>query len=92
MPLQEEVTTPTLHLQAYPNPSQRFFTLKLMSGSNKAIQLRIVDGVGKVIELKQGIAANSTIPVGHQYQPGIYFVEAVQEGEKAMMKLVKQFQ
>jgi malonyl CoA-acyl carrier protein transacylase len=53
------------------------------------MQLRVIDAVGRVMEMKQGVAANSTLVVGHSYRPGVYVAEVLQEGRKATVKLVK---
>jgi hypothetical protein len=79
----------SLQVQAYPNPSQHYFTLQISSNSDKPVQLRVMDATGRVVELKQGIAANTTVPVGHSYGPGVYFAEVLQDGKRAVVKLVK---
>jgi hypothetical protein len=79
----------SLQLTATPNPATQYFSLRIQSNSNKAVQLRIVDAVGRVVEARQGIASNSTFPVGNSYRPGVYVVEVVQESRKATVKLVK---
>lgn len=80
----------TLQLSASPNPASQYFTLRIQSASNKNVSLRIVDGVGRVVEIRQGIASNATVAVGHNYKAGIYFAEAMQDGERVTIKLVKQ--
>jgi uncharacterized repeat protein (TIGR03803 family) len=80
----------SLQLTATPNPSQHYFTLRIQSQSNKPVQLRIVDDIGRVVEARQGIAANNTLTVGHSYRTGVYIAEVRQEGKKAIVKLVKQ--
>jgi hypothetical protein len=79
----------SLQLTAAPNPSQHFFTLRIQSQSNAPVQLRIVDGVGSVVEARQGMGANSTLAVGHSYRPGVYYVQVLQGNQKATLKLVK---
>jgi uncharacterized repeat protein (TIGR03803 family) len=80
----------SLQLTATPNPAQHYFSLRIQSQSNKPVKLRIVDGLGRVVESRQGIAANSTLSIGHLYRPGVYYAEFVQEGKKATIKMVKQ--
>jgi N-acetylneuraminic acid mutarotase len=86
---QEEGGVSALQVQAFPNPTQHYFTLQIKSKSNRPVQLRVVDALGRMIEVKQGIAANGTIPIGHQYRPGVYYAEVLQNGKKATVKLVK---
>lgn len=79
----------TLHIQAYPNPSTSSFTLVLQSASSAPVALRISDAVGRTVENKTGMAANTTLQLGSNYPPGIYVIEATQGKGKAMLKLVK---
>jgi hypothetical protein len=79
-----------LQLVATPNPSQHYFTLQVKSNSNKPPQLRIVDAVGRVVEGKSGLTANSTHRVGHSYRPGVYFAQVMQGGKVMTVKLIKQ--
>jgi uncharacterized protein YccT (UPF0319 family) len=86
----QELTKGELQVMAFPNPTRHYVTLMLMSNSNKPMQLRMVDAVGRVIEVRQGIAANSTLPIGHNYKPGVYYAEVLQEGKRATVTLMKQ--
>jgi hypothetical protein len=86
---QEQGGVNALQVQAFPNPSQHYFTLQIRSNSAKAIQLCIVDVLGRVIDTKQGITTNSTLSIGHLYRPGVYYAEVLQNGKKVAVKLVK---
>jgi hypothetical protein len=81
-----------LQLRVAPNPASHYFTLRIQSNSNKAVQLRITDVLGRGVEGRQGIAANTTLHLGHSYRAGVYYVQVLQEGRKATLKLVKQAQ
>jgi hypothetical protein len=85
----QETTTPELSVIAFPNPASAYFSLRIKSNSDKAVQLRIVDGVGRVVEVRQGIASNTTVPVGRSYRPGVYYAEVLQDGKRVTLKLVK---
>jgi hypothetical protein len=85
----QEPAAPELQVEAFPNPASTYFTLRIKSSSDKAVQLRIVDGVGRVVEVRQGIASNATVPVGRTYRPGVYVAEVLQEGKRATVKLIK---
>jgi hypothetical protein len=50
----------------------------------------MVDAVGRVVEGKGGIAANSSLRIGHSYRPGVYFAQVMQGGKMVTFKLVKQ--
>jgi hypothetical protein len=82
----------SLEVKALPNPSTTYFTLLLRSSSNKAVSFRVVDAVGRMVESKNGIAANSTERIGHGYMPGVYFVQVLQDGKLVTLKLMKQAQ
>ncbi len=87
----EEINVPEkLQARAFPNPTSNYFSLVLQSRRTEQVNLRVVDLVGRVVEAKRGIAANSTLRIGDNYRPGIYFVEVTQGKEKVVMKLVKQ--
>jgi hypothetical protein len=87
---EEEQGVNALQVQALPNPSQHYFSLLIKSNSARPVQLRIVDAVGRIVESRQGIAANSTVLVGQQYIPGVYYAEVLQDGRRTTVKLVKQ--
>jgi hypothetical protein len=73
------------------NPATHFFSLRISSSNNtKAVKLCLVDAVGRVVEVKRGVAANSTVAVGYSYRRGVYYAEAMQEGKRVTIKLVKQ--
>jgi hypothetical protein len=78
-----------LGVKVLPNPSPSHFTLQVSSSqSSGRITLRMLDGVGRLVETKI-IAAGSQLQVGHKYRPGTYFAEVVQGSEKVTLKLVK---
>jgi uncharacterized delta-60 repeat protein len=79
----------SLHLNAMPNPSTSYFTLILNSPHEGKVNLIVSDGLGRVIEVKS-VAANSPIQTGGNYRPGIYYVQAIQGGDKVTLKLIKQ--
>jgi rhamnogalacturonyl hydrolase YesR len=82
-------TAPAFKVEAFPNPASQYFTLKVQSGSNTPVQVHVVDAVGRVVEVRKGLASNITFLVGARFRPGIYYVEAVQNGKKVTIKLVK---
>ncbi len=78
-------------LKAMPNPSSSQFTLKIESGNTKEmLNLRVVDVLGKVIEIKNNIFARQTLQIGKNYRPGVYFVEMTQGNDRIVLKLIKQ--
>jgi hypothetical protein len=79
-----------LQVRALPNPSTTYFTLQIQSSSDKAVQLRVVDEVGRIVEGKNGIASTSTYRIGQSYRPGVYFAQVMQGGKMVTIKLIKQ--
>ena len=78
------------NVEALPNPSNSHFILKVESENIKeAINVRIVDFLGRVIEIKTNVFAGQTLQVGNYYRPGIYFVEVTQGMNKKQLKLIK---
>lgn len=84
---EEEKGVGALAVQALPNPAASYFTL-VVQGSGTAT-IRVTDAAGRLVESRQGVAANATLQVGHSYQPGVYYAEVVQGKERVVVKLVK---
>jgi hypothetical protein len=45
--------------------------------------------LGRVVERKTDVSPNSTLKIGNQYHPGIYFAEFIQGKEKVILRLIK---
>jgi hypothetical protein len=78
-----------LSILATPNPSQQDFTLKISSNNNQVISLVILDASGRLIETIQKINPNTSLLLGSNYNPGIYYAELRQGNHKKIIKLVK---
>lgn len=78
-----------LTVTVLPNPSTTYFTLKLQSKDQSAIQLRVTDATGRMVESKANNAANSTVQIGHLYQPGVYYAELIQGNSRKVVQLLK---
>jgi hypothetical protein len=74
----------------FPNPAVSYFTLQIKSGSSSLATLKVVDAVGRVIEVRRGIASNSTLQIGSSYAPGVYYAQIFQNGNATTLKLLKQ--
>lgn len=84
----EVIATP-LVMTARPNPSVSSFTLNLSASEQAPVTLRVVDLLGRVIEVRSNVAPNGTFVIGHNYRPGVYFVQAVQGHRTVMLQLTK---
>jgi len=76
-------------VQVMGNPSTSFFTLKLQSQRSQAIQLRVTDATGRMVDSRANNQPNSTIQIGHNYAPGTYFVELMQGVDRKVVQLMK---
>lgn len=76
-------------VQVIGNPSSSFFTLKLQSQRSQAIQLRVTDATGRMVDSRANNQPNSTVQIGHNYAPGTYFVELMQGGDRKVVQLMK---
>jgi hypothetical protein len=72
-----------------PNPSTTFFTLKLESKYKTPVNMRVMDGRGRVIDARSKIGANSTIQIGHNYSSGTYYAELIQGTKRKVVQLIK---
>jgi len=79
-----------LTVKALPNPSRNYFTLITNSKIEKPIFIKVTDLIGRVIETKHIISANSTFRLGQNYHHGVYIVEVLQGNKKVVLKLLKQ--
>ena len=52
--------------------------------------MRVLDVLGRTVEARNGIVANTTFHIGNDLGPGIYIVEVVQGTERQMFKLIRQ--
>jgi hypothetical protein len=78
-----------LKVTAMPNPSTTFFTLKIESRFQTPVELRVMDGRGRVVDAKSKLGANSTIQIGHNYSSGTYYAELIQGTQRKVVQLIK---
>lgn len=88
--LSDRVVIEKLTVSVHPNPSSGYFLLNLQSSNNTHVSVKVYDGVGRLIEARAGVSANTTISVGHAYHPGFYFIEVIQGKERVVLKILKQ--
>lgn len=79
-----------LKVDVFPNPATAYFTIRVSGEAGKPVQLRVTDMMGRVVEARGNVAANTTHTMGHRYLPGMYLVEATQGGSKVVVKCIKQ--
>lgn len=81
--------TDAFKVTVLPNPSTGYFTLKLESRNNTPVNMRVTDQMGRVVDSKTGMGANSTVRVGQDYAAGIYFAEMIQGNTRRTLQLIK---
>jgi len=86
----KEVALDKLQLIAFPNPSNRNFSLQVRTNDDKTkLQVQVFNGEGKLMERRDNIPAGALIDLGAAYRPGIYFVRIVQGNQHAETRLLK---
>ena len=86
----QEQTIDNLLITARPNPSANYFILDIKSSNAHPVSVRITDVLGRVVAVKSGVTSNSTLYIGHQYVPGVYLVQVLQDKKIVTLKLIKQ--
>ena len=77
-------------MKVTPAVSRNNFNVQLTSDNVKdAMQLRVVDMLGRVVEQSQA-AANSQMQLGAAYKAGVYIVEVRQGNQQKQIKVIKQ--
>jgi hypothetical protein len=79
-----------LKVTVMPNPSTSYFTLKLESKYETPVNMRVMDGRGRVVDARSKLGSNSTIQIGQNYASGTYYAEMIQGGVKKVVQLIKQ--
>lgn len=79
-----------LNLRIAPNPTTYLFTFKVESSNSKEpITLRVINSVGRVMDVKTNLVGGQIIQMGNNYNTGSYFVEIIQGKNSKQMKLIK---
>lgn len=86
---ENKTTDESFTVQVIGNPSTSYFTLKLQSSSQAAVQIRVTDATGRMVEAKANNNANSTVQIGHDFKPGIYYAELLQGSSRKVVQLMK---
>jgi hypothetical protein len=92
--IQQEVTKTkpskdVFNVTAFPNPSNSSFNVKIESGSEELMNMRVLDASGRLIEEKKNIPSSQIVKLGERYINGVYLVEIVQGNNRKTVRLVK---
>ncbi|WP_341835896.1 family 10 glycosylhydrolase [Chitinophaga pollutisoli] len=74
---------------ALPNPTFHQFVLMLVSQRQLPIGIRVYNSAGALVETRQGQAPNSSVTLGSNYLPGIYYIEISQANIRQLLKVIK---
>jgi uncharacterized delta-60 repeat protein len=77
------------NITASPNPGYQFRVLLQGNNPDEKITIRVVDNIGRLVELRNNIYTGQTLTLGSKYRPGIYFIEAVQGENRRTIKIIK---
>ena len=83
------LTVENLLLNAWPNPSEDQFNVRIMSDSRAPIQLKVYDINGKIVHTERG-AVDQVYKFGSLFKNGLYMVEVIQGDKRTSSKLIKQ--
>ncbi|TAJ48987.1 MAG: HYR domain-containing protein, partial [Chitinophagaceae bacterium] len=87
--IETATTEEELKVTVLPNPSTTYFTLKLESKYTTPVNLRVMDGSGRVVDARSKLGANSTLQIGHNYSSGTYYAEMIQGTQRKVVQLIK---
>jgi hypothetical protein len=83
----------TLELSAYPNPTQKYFTLKMNIVKNTTGILRIFDGTGQIVrnEKLNFVTGNNefTLELNDDLASGLYIITISLDGDNGSLKILK---
>ncbi len=73
-----------------PNPTMDHFELVVKSTDKKTpIQCKVIDGSGRIIEVKNEVLDGQKFILGEKYNAGMYFAVILQGNTRKVLKLVK---
>lgn len=83
-----EAAVSELSITAWPNPSVDYFNLKVTSRAKEAVEIRLFDMSGKLVQFKRG-APGDIYLIGDNVVSGMYIVEVRQGSKTVRTRLVK---
>jgi len=84
----DTVQATVMTAEAYPNPSESFFTLMIHSNSKADATVTVFDVLGHVVVQLHG-PIDTPIHFGNQLGHGMYYVEVVQGNQRKLLKVIK---
>jgi len=85
-----EIPAPEFKAIAYPNPFASVFAIDVKSSSTAAVELKVYDMLGKLIESREvALEDLSSEKIGAAYPTGIYNVIVSQDGIVKTLRIIK---
>lgn len=78
-----------LKVTVMPNPTKTYFTLKIESKYDAPVNLKVMDALGRIIDIKAKLGSKATVEIGHNYNTGSYFAEFIQGNRRKVVQLLK---
>ena len=72
-----------------PNPSNNYFNLVINTNDPAPVSIRIMDVLGRVIEVKDNMAVNESYKFGQKLKAGVYLAEIIQGKNHKVIRLLK---
>jgi len=72
-----------------PNPSSNYFNLVINTKDATSISIRIMDVLGRVVEMKNNMAISEKYTFGNGFKPGMYLAEIIQGTNRKVIRVVK---
>lgn len=79
-----------LQVKAIPNPSNSHYTINVDGITGTPIQMTVTDVLGRSVEHRTNLQANTILQLGHQWKPGIYILQLQQGKDYKTIKLIKE--
>jgi hypothetical protein len=84
-----EAETTGLNVDVLPNPSNNYFKLVINTNDASPVSVRIMDVLGRTIELKENIPVSESYEFGEKLKAGVYLAEIIQGKNRKVMRLLK---
>lgn len=84
-----EAESSGFNVDILPNPSNNHFKLVINTNDASPVSVRIMDVLGRVIEVKNNMSVSETYKFGDKLKAGVYLVEITQGKNRKVVKLLK---
>lgn len=85
--IETEVTD--LKINIIPNPSNNYFNLVINTNDASPVSFRIMDVLGRVVEMQNNLPVSEKYTFGNGLKPGVYLAEIIQGKNRKVIRLLK---